>query len=216
MSSVRDLMIIIIIDMAVNNNNNNDNNNDWIFTIEINDSSSLRPSDSKSLQYSSKFLCSCFTIWLWYFDYYIYSLSFSISFKRFIKWLLLLYSLRVFHTDSNLRFFTEIWVTWKLFRSTGLFLVAWLILSKLWSRWSRIFLWFPVTPNFFTRLFRELRLRSASPSPSSCSTTFLALWQGSNNCTVFCWFFFCFCFFVVFFLVCFVFQGVLNWLSKIL
>ena len=66
---------------------------------------------------------------------------------------LLLYSLPVFLTRDSWWFLTGIWVKASLLWSPGLYLVFWLILTMLLSRWSRFFLWLPILTVIFPSLF---------------------------------------------------------------
>ena len=58
-------------------------------------------------------------------------------------------SLWVFHTRLNWWFFTELWVTKSLHRTSGLFKAFRLILTLLWSGWFWFFILIPNPPFFY-------------------------------------------------------------------
>ena len=100
--------------------------------------------------------------------------------------LLLFHFFQVFHTSSNRRPFTGVWVTLSLLRPPGNLWVFLSILTILWSGYSRYF-WFQIPPFFSPRLwipFQVHQLRLALPL-LLFSKTFLVLWQGQSICLSF-------------------------------
>ena len=110
-----------------------------------------------------------------------FSLSFIFPFLSaglllLFLFLLLLYSLHVFHTSIGWYVFTWVWGTASL-KSPGRFLVFWPISKMLLSRWSPFFFRLSILPILFLNLlgpFQVHLLPLVSPSPV-CHTAFLVI-----------------------------------------
>ena len=85
------------------------------------------------------------------------------------------HSLRFFHTYIRWWSFTGVWERVSQIKSAGPFSVFLSILTVLWSRWSRFFLWISVYVASFQRpwrAFQEFQLQLVSLSPSCSSVSF--------------------------------------------
>ena len=112
-------------------------------------------------------------LWGWLTVSILSQISCSLNFfpsSFFLLWLL--------HTYANWWFFTEVWVTTNLLRSTRFFLVSELIL--LWSGCSWFFIWFQVHTISFPRSWEQFQVLEQwllSPSPSCSINCYFNPWE---------------------------------------